>query len=100
MLMRDVLLAVGVKTASLYFFQSKRRNTRCGRDWSSAVCSSDLSPETRRGAGLAACLGAAAAFKADLGCASAPRQLSAWNYNRSEERRVGKECRARVSAYH
>src|SRR5215813_1964994 len=25
-----------------FFFSSRRRHTRCGRDWSSAVCSSDL----------------------------------------------------------
>src|SRR3989442_12359832 len=29
-----------------FFFSSRRRHTRCGRDWSSDVCSSDL---TRRG---------------------------------------------------
>src|SRR3989442_8090030 len=27
---------------SLFFFSSRRRHTRCGRDWSSDVCSSDL----------------------------------------------------------
>src|SRR5690554_7787855 len=26
----------------IFFFSSKRRHTRCGRDWSSDVCSSDL----------------------------------------------------------
>src|SRR5690554_7167229 len=26
-----------------FFFSSRRRHTRCGRDWSSNVCSSDLS---------------------------------------------------------
>src|SRR5690554_8114568 len=25
-----------------FFFSSRRRHTRCGRDWSSNVCSSDL----------------------------------------------------------
>src|SRR5690554_7122519 len=29
-----------------FFFSSRRRHTRCGRDWSSDVCSSDLSIET------------------------------------------------------
>src|SRR5436305_12614264 len=29
-------------TAPLFFFSSRRRHTRCGRDWSSDVCSSDL----------------------------------------------------------
>src|SRR6266498_5593182 len=27
-----------------FFFSSRRRHTRCGRDWSSDVCSSDLLP--------------------------------------------------------
>src|SRR5438045_9580278 len=30
----------------LFFFSSKRRNTRCLSDWSSAVCSSDLTYNT------------------------------------------------------
>src|SRR3989442_3845760 len=30
--------------SSLFFFASRRRHTRCGRDWSSDVCSSDLEP--------------------------------------------------------
>src|SRR6266498_4121293 len=29
-----------------FFFSSRRRHTRCGRDWSSDVCSSDLNVET------------------------------------------------------
>src|SRR5256884_320679 len=28
--------------SSLFFFSSRRRHTRCSRDWSSDVCSSDL----------------------------------------------------------
>src|SRR5438128_1541530 len=36
-----VLLAVGVEV-SFFFFSSRRRHTRCYRDWSSDVCSSDL----------------------------------------------------------
>src|SRR2546429_112312 len=28
---------------SVFFFSSRRRHTRCSRDWSSDVCSSDLS---------------------------------------------------------
>src|SRR3989442_15845944 len=28
----------------VFFFSSRRRHTRCGRDWSSDVCSSDLDP--------------------------------------------------------
>src|SRR3989449_3173959 len=30
--------------ASFFFFSGRRRHTRCSRDWSSGVCSSDLSP--------------------------------------------------------
>src|SRR6266498_5561022 len=29
-----------------FFFSSRRRHTRCGRDWSSDVCSSDLDDGT------------------------------------------------------
>src|SRR3712207_8199156 len=99
---------------SIVFFSSRRRHTRYWRDWSSDVCSSDLdkrptgrvlkcfrlqgetsmSKETRdrslrdlmdeRGVG-AILLSSPANF--------------AW-YTRSEERRVGKECRSRWSPYH
>src|SRR2546429_10020302 len=30
-----------------FFFSSRRRHTRCSRDWSSDVCSSDLSTKAR-----------------------------------------------------
>src|SRR6266852_8495898 len=30
---------------NVFFFSSRRRHTRCYRDWSSDVCSSDLKPE-------------------------------------------------------
>src|SRR5436305_10001709 len=33
------------------FFSSRRRHTRCGRDWSSDVCSSDLTPGVVRAHG-------------------------------------------------
>src|SRR5690554_7097752 len=32
----------GSCSLSIFFFSSRRRHTRCGRDWSSDVCSSDL----------------------------------------------------------
>src|SRR6266498_5958620 len=31
-----------------FFFSSRRRHTRCGRDWSSDVCSSDLASADQR----------------------------------------------------
>src|SRR5690606_40124416 len=91
-----------------FFFSSRRRHTRFSRDWSSDVCSSDLrmgSPSYtgsfvratsggtvgRGGAGGWAAAGAAAAAAA--AGAAAPAAGGA----RSEERRVGKECRSRWS---
>src|SRR5207245_5807766 len=35
--------------ASFFCFSSRRRHTRCYRDWSSDVCSSDLAEARRRG---------------------------------------------------
>src|SRR5437764_11820523 len=80
-----------------FFFSSRRRHTRYIGDWSSDVCSSDLgggSPRGGRGgrlwvgAGAAVCpapAGTAGGRGADPGP------------GRSEERRVGKECRSRWS---
>src|SRR2546429_3087271 len=34
--------AVGLCGRDVFFFSSRRRHTRCSRDWSSDVCSSDL----------------------------------------------------------
>src|SRR2546429_5199398 len=34
--------ANGWRSDSFFFFSSRRRHTRCSRDWSSDVCSSDL----------------------------------------------------------
>src|SRR2546429_6390820 len=39
---------VGVDLHGLFFFSSRRRHTRCSRDWSSDVCSSDLVWHLRR----------------------------------------------------
>src|SRR5256884_1779996 len=37
-------------SGACFFFSSRRRHTRCSRDWSSDVCSSDLAvPQVRRG---------------------------------------------------
>src|SRR2546429_7323560 len=33
---------------ALFFFSSRRRHTRCSRDWSSDVCSSDLPSDIAR----------------------------------------------------
>src|SRR5205809_5995427 len=76
-----------------FFFSSRRRHTRCSRDWSSDVCSSDLSTKgsgnLRRSARAKDCPGRGRPAAHDPG----PR-------DRSEERRVGKECRSRWAPYH
>src|SRR5256884_7047840 len=36
-----------VSFAAVFFFSSRRRHTRCSRDWSSDVCSSDLGSDPR-----------------------------------------------------
>src|SRR2546429_1973079 len=36
------MLVSGWRTFYIFFFSSRRRHTRCSRDWSSDVCSSDL----------------------------------------------------------
>src|SRR5256885_5070202 len=86
----------------IFFFSSRRRHTRLQGDWSSDVCSSDLdyvairtrffddyiSETIHAGVGQAVFLAA--------GMDTRAFRLS-W---RSEERRVGKECRSRWSPYH
>src|SRR5690554_8180246 len=69
-----------------FFFSSRRRHTRCGRDWSSDVCSSDLLREM-----VAALIngGGAGVQQIVLGI-RLPRVLAALMAGRSEERRVGK----------
>src|SRR6266849_8492370 len=69
-----------------FFFSSRRRHTRSTRDWSSDVCSSDLS---------CACA-TSQKFASPAATPSARRRSP----RRSEERRVGKECRSRWSPYH
>src|SRR3989442_7558166 len=103
-----------------FFFSSRRRHTRCGRDWSSDVCSSDLvltgaevgvivsdtfGRPWRLGivnvalgvAGIAAVIDLRGTPDDDGKPLHATVLAVA---DRSEERRVGKECRSRWSPYH
>src|SRR3712207_8903164 len=89
----------------IFFFSSRRRHTRYWRDWSSDVCSSDLLPGARthgaRYAADAAARGAVAVLTDPAGEApSRATGLPVCIVDRSEERRVGKECRSRWSPYH
>src|SRR5260370_26919300 len=96
----------------IFFFSSRRRHTRFKCDWSSDVCSSDLaakifsdlrcipirteSTTIVKAGGARAQLGASAWLVSGVACAFA----RAGSTRRSEERRVGKECRSRWSPYH
>src|SRR5256885_12938696 len=93
-----------------FFFSSRRRHTRLQGDWSSDVCSSDLGldPEDdrvdRAVLELAASMGGSISAEHGIGVAKreflhlcrTTDEIAA----RSEERRVGKECRSRWSPYH
>src|SRR5256885_9616766 len=95
-----------------FFFSSRRRHTRLQGDWSSDVCSSDLEEIKQLQPDEQAQV---IQFAIEL---ARRRQLSAKELGdmaerlaqatdpaevvrlRSEERRVGKECRSRWSPYH
>src|SRR5204862_2580621 len=78
---------------SFFFFSSRRRHTRSLRDWSSDVCSSDLSARPTRCESSYA-TSTLLVLRTDAAIASQSTG------ERSEERRVGKECRSRGSPYH
>src|SRR2546430_4241272 len=94
-----------------FFFSSRRRHTRFDCDWSSDVCSSDLGGGTD---GFFALLSPVGRFSLStyLGGSGDDRALAvaadaagtgfyvAGETRRSEERRVGKECRSRGSPDH
>src|SRR2546422_10374089 len=82
-----------------FFFSSRRRHTRCSRDWSSDVCSSDLlhrriksNVQHQRQAAAVPVGHEPEDERADR----SHRQRG----GRSEERRVGEEGRSRWSPYH
>src|SRR5438105_13851090 len=85
-----------------FFFSSRRRHTRSTRDWSSDVCSSDLYRlhELEYALKQSGCTGIVISpqFKTsnytEMLYTLAPELK---NSERSEERRVGKECRSRWS---
>src|SRR5204862_5309987 len=80
-----------------FFFSSRRRHTRSLRDWSSDVCSSDLWREETK---LPSEVDLVRQFGVSrITVTRAVRELQAAGL-RSEERRVGKECRSRWAPYH
>src|SRR5256884_876625 len=94
-----------------FFFSSRRRHTRCSRDWSSDVCSSDLRENDGARRPWRCCDDLRNPLEVNPGtCPQKNRrdvsrsrsrsELREQLENRSEERRVGKECRSRWSPYH
>src|SRR5437016_10460545 len=77
-----------------FFFSSRRRHTRLVSDWSSDVCSSDLGRRQDHYLGRRSELFPPAS-RFDQVCGA-----ERGKEGRSEERRVGKECRYRWSPYH
>src|SRR2546430_6008254 len=95
----------------LFFFSSRRRHTRFDCDWSSDVCSSDLVAELYQKGRMAypgqrhmplRQLGKNRATMLPMAARDPrlPDHLIEKRPWRSEERRVGKECRSRWSPYH
>src|SRR5256885_4461115 len=94
-----------------FFFSSRRRHTRLQGDWSSDVCSSDLltsvvfpaprSPRSKTNLGGVSSKANSRpkAMVSSGECVVYSRALML-AVERSEERRVGKECRSRWSPYH
>src|SRR6266550_3027431 len=69
-----------------FVFSSRRRHTRCSRDWSSDVCSYDLFSPCRAAVSLSPRLRG----RRDRRCIPSTARCPP----RSEERRVGKECKS------
>src|SRR5256885_3707204 len=104
-----VSLHSSISSFFFFFFSSRRRHTRLQGDWSSDVCSSDLQ---HPGCGYFCC-GLGGKLRPELlNSAGRAGDLQRFVLNRgdkhqqrvgrlrSEERRVGKECRSRWSPYH
>src|SRR5436853_4359734 len=84
-----------------FFFSSRRRHTRCLSDWSSDVCSSDLKRSTNCQRTWTLVYTNCSKISSDfLYRIYRERRLRQLASVRSEERRVGKECRSRWSTYH
>src|SRR5947209_12427914 len=93
-----------------FFFSSRRRHTRYWRDWSSDVCSSDLDRHfgrlrwrirrTLREHPNPVRSGISGVFQFAALVRNVPDIAIPAVDLRSEERRVGKECRSRWWRYH
>src|SRR5438067_1424579 len=85
------------RVAGIFFFSSRRRHTRSKRDWSSDVCSSDLlNVGTISPGGTQHLAGELFLSTAGIEALVVPHKTTGEVIVavRSEERRVGKECRS------
>src|SRR5436189_4478152 len=108
------IFVLSIVLFAAFFFSSRRRHTRYIGDWSSDVCSSDLGGHlllhhrTFEPVDAARVAGVGGARFSRLGARRVPGERVVQRHDRdaggghvrSEERRVGKECRTRGSAYH
>src|SRR5207249_9315339 len=83
----------------IFFFSSRRRHTRSKRDWSSDVCSSDLDEPLSDDQSWELVAPSPLAYS-EAKKNRVPREMTRADMDRviaerSEERRVGKECRSR-----
>src|SRR3989440_11792858 len=120
----ELVRASAIWSSVFFFFSSRRRHTRSDRDWSSDVCSSDLGGAVVFGVILGTGVGGGIVVDGQI-LMGANLIAGEWGHNplpwptadewpgppcycakrgcveaRSEERRVGKECRSRWSPYH
>src|SRR5207249_9173822 len=82
-----------------FFFSSRRRHTRSKRDWSSDVCSSDLLQIERGNPIIARSQSGNRPVAFQIRVRLGGEELDLRQVRRSEERRVGKECRSRWLRY-
>src|SRR3712207_7741607 len=88
-MVRTFILLTADRKVVFIFFSSRRRHTRYWRDWSSDVCSSDLrAGEARLGARVEVDAGGLERRALEAGEGGAELLV------RSEERRVGEECKS------
>src|SRR5256885_4393250 len=111
LIVSSIKISTIVYSVVVFFFSSRRRHTRLQGDWSSDVCSSDLARPRRHVGGR----GVPSVYPS-LGArgGAAHERRRPWRPGpvlgtegrlhrrgeRSEERRVGKECRSRWAPYH
>src|SRR2546427_4571508 len=105
------LLRSSAECFFFFFFSSRRRHTRFDCDWSSDVCSSDLADlKLCPTGGITENTAAEYLEQKNVVCIGGSWMVPGnwiadgeWDKvraSRSEERRVGKECRSRWSPYH